>query len=605
MFRTIQSKLFISYTSFVLLVILAFTSFFYIYTVNPLKKKASESLYTLSFSINNQLDSELKTMNSTITKIWYSQSFKELFYSQIYDVLNSDNLDKQRILNDIIYNAIGADFRMSQVNIFQTKGVLFSIGSSYRYTNVPKTKIFEIPWMQKVIDLNGEKLVIAPHTDHWDSSNNNVVSVAKAFSGSFTNQMDTVIEVQQDYKHFADIINKAIRSADPTGFSQKSVVVFNSEGQMVYPLHHSKTEKESADAFYLDTIKRHSEQIDNISVLNPQTKTKEILAYYQSEFSDWTVIVAEPENLLMYPTIQFRNTIIIASIVVLVLSLILSYLISRTLTRPIKRMIHNIRKISIEVLPPDLLQKNSDINEFDELNLCFSEMWTKLQKSFEELLQSRSHEMQAHFLALQSQMNPHFLYNIIANISVMAEENDDMEVVAVCSDISSMLRYISSDSHTPVSIEQELEHTLNFIHVMKVRYEDNIRLDIQVPDDMLGIMVPKLIIQPLVENCLKFAVHVDPPWRISIEGKCYDNRWYMVIRDNGTGFDDMFLNELQDRMSSIDLSDYAMKLKPNGMGLINIYVRLKLLYKSEAIFELSNHPDGGAVVMIGGLIEDA
>jgi two-component system, sensor histidine kinase YesM len=228
-------------------------------------------------------------------------------------------------------------------------------------------------------------------------------------------------------------------------------------------------------------------------------------------------------------------------------------------------------------------------------------MRQRLKNSLEETVISRSHEVHSLMLSLQSQMNPHFLYNTISVISVMAEEDGKVNIVKACEDLSNMLRYISSESSEPVLLSLELEHTLSFMNLMKLRYADDLSFSLNIPENMHTIKIPKLVIQPLVENCTKYAINVDPPWKTEITGIVSSNQWEIIVQDNGTGFNEAWLDSVKKRFELINIYNMP-ELKLNGMGLANIFIRLKLLYGKDAIFELYNHPDGGAIVKIGGTI---
>lgn len=137
---------------------------------------------------------------------------------------------------------------------------------------------------------------------------------------------------------------------------------------------------------------------------------------------------------------------------------------------------------------------------------------------------------------------------------------------------------------------------------MKIRYEDNLTYYFDIPDEMNQIIVPMLIIQPLVENSIKYGLNTSPPWNISVSGEINGNRWKIEISDNGPGFDPLVLNEfnhfIETSIDSLNVPD----LQINGMGLKNIYFRLKLLYQNDTFFELQNHGEKGVSVTIGGLV---
>ena len=115
--------------------------------------------------------------------------------------------------------------------------------------------------------------------------------------------------------------------------------------------------------------------------------------------------------------------------------------------------------------------------------------------------------------------------------------------------------------------------------------------------------IPKLCLQLIVENAIKFSTKKKGPWTININGLITSPYWEIHISDNGPGFSEDALNVLHDKIKEIDETGSLPNLEINGMGLMNIYIRFKLLYNGKHIFKLSNNVTEGARVTIGGVIE--
>ena len=198
-------------------------------------------------------------------------------------------------------------------------------------------------------------------------------------------------------------------------------------------------------------------------------------------------------------------------------------------------------------------------------------------------------------------MNPHFLYNSLATIQAMADEGMNDEVVTMCQTISRILRYISSNKDPLVNISEDTAHARDYLECMKMRYGDDLIYEIEVPEEMMNIKIPKLCLQLIVENSIKFATKsVKPPWRIKISGKVTGIYWEISVKDNGTGFSEDDINAINEKTKIINETELLPDLEINGMGLMNIYIRFKTLYHGKHIFRISNAAEGGAIVTIGG-----
>ncbi|QGQ99412.1 HAMP domain-containing protein [Paenibacillus psychroresistens] len=602
--KTIQFKLFLHYSLLIVCIILVFVSTFYIYISRILEDKASESLYQISNSVSSQLDSELKNMNSTSDKILFSKPLIELFFSDIF-LLNNASITKQRQFNSILYSIIGTGRELFQINMFQLGGSFAGLGNYSSFTQFSPTAIQAIPWVQETVQGDGKKIITQPHPDSWRQSNKTVISLTRAFSAGFGQKVNSVIEIQQDYTVLLDIVNNALANPDLQKEQSNKIYIFNEKGQLIYPLTAAATDSnesnlEETALFYWQQLKSHGGNTSTFTVNNPATKSKDMLAYTSSSFSDWIVLSTVSEKELLQPVNTFRNTTLLLGLISILITLMISFLFSRTLTTPIKRIHKSIKNLSLSTLSPKAaFPIHSGFNELEHLNYAFLEMCLRLKESLDEAVSSRAHEIEAQMFALQAQMNPHFLYNTLANISIMAEESNQTAIVDVCDSLSNMLRYVSSEDAAPVYMEQELKHTLDYLNLMKLRYEDQLIFEINIPDTMLEIQIPKLVIQPLVENCTKYAFKSNPPWRIRITGSSYADRWELSISDNGEGFEPGVIEGLKEQFRTADLLKSMPSLKINGMGLMNIYIRLKLLYGDKMIFKLDNRFEGGAVITIG------
>jgi two-component system, sensor histidine kinase YesM len=245
----------------------------------------------------------------------------------------------------------------------------------------------------------------------------------------------------------------------------------------------------------------------------------------------------------------------------------------------------------------------SDLNELEELQLAFQKMQAKLKQTMDEVLEARTHEIQATMLALQSQMDPHFVYNMLTTIGIMAEEGMVEEIAGSVEHLTHLLRYISSGKSAVVTIDDELEYARRYLACMKIRFRDKLSFDIRVPDELRRIGVPKLIIQPIIENTMKYGTSGAPPWTVTIEGESQNGHWRVRVRDNGPGFEASRLTALREEIQRRMSLGPDPSLQISGMGLLNIASRLRLFYGDEAVYRLGNNENGGASVVIGGTRE--
>jgi two-component system, sensor histidine kinase YesM len=275
----------------------------------------------------------------------------------------------------------------------------------------------------------------------------------------------------------------------------------------------------------------------------------------------------------------------------------------RKLTTPLDELQSLINSVDIGNLD-FAFKMNDEIDQVQHLESAFREMLIKLKDSIDDKIEARTDELRSHLFALQAQMNPHFIHNMMAVISSIAEEYDAVEIEDICSKLSSIIRYTAQFEQTDISLGNEINHSKNYLELMHIRYEDRISYSIhgEYPD---GIKVPKFFLQPLVENCFKHGfINAQAPWNIDIAIIVTTKVWKIKITDNGSGFNEEILSLVDDLLKEVKesrASELLKNLQIGGMGLRNVFARLYLNYKEKLIFNIKNREDAqGAVIEIGG-----
>ena len=192
-----------------------------------------------------------------------------------------------------------------------------------------------------------------------------------------------------------------------------------------------------------------------------------MVVYRHSDLTGWLIAVVISDNELLSPVLSFIKSIFAIAVIILMLALVFSFFAARKYTHPISKLYTSIKSMDLQIpLPPLHQELNSGLDELEELNYAFQKMSIKIKKSVEDLLMAQQNELHSKMLALQSQMNPHFLYNTLATISAMSEENMNQEIIKLSGYVADLLRYISSDkSPMAVKIRTEIDYTKNICRV--------------------------------------------------------------------------------------------------------------------------------------------
>ena len=332
-----------------------------------------------------------------------------------------------------------------------------------------------------------------------------------------------------------------------------------------------------------------------------------------TQYSAWSIhmedpglriILAQDSALSAMMQQLLRRSILTRAFWILLPSLVLLVLLSLGLTRSITRLTKKVQKIPTgSVLLADAqdlseLRKkvtSSRDMEIRELENVFDQMMHQLREQASTELSLREGTLQAQLSALQTQINPHFIYNTLNIISARSMESGNYDVIEICDRFASMLRYSTDTRSRTATLAEEIENVRNYLMLAKARYEDDLQYTIDVPEDLNGITVPKLTLQPLVENALTHGFDGTNIIRVlSISGFVRGESLILEIRDNGTGFSEEMLENLRRRIREIEDGLVSIEATGGHIGLVNTCLRLYYYSKGAMRVAISN--DSGAVI---------
>ena len=210
-----------------------------------------------------------------------------------------------------------------------------------------------------------------------------------------------------------------------------------------------------------------------------------------------------------------------------------------------------------------------------------------MEQNVEEQRQKRKSELRA----LQAQINPHFLYNTLDSIIWMAEWGKTKEVVLMTSSLAKLLRQSISNQNELVRVEEEVEYTRSYLTIQKMRYKDKLEYDIQVSPEVLGQKIPKLVLQPLVENAIYHGIKYKEGKGI-VQIECWIEQKELILRisDDGIGMTEEQLAKIFEKRET--------DIRKNGVGVLNVHERIQLYYGKDYGLRFSSTLGEGTVVEV-------
>ena len=282
---------------------------------------------------------------------------------------------------------------------------------------------------------------------------------------------------------------------------------------------------------------------------------------------------------------------VVAFAAIFVLITVLSYYIPLSITRPIRKL----SEVTDQVAKGDLTVR-SDVRSGAEVSVLSDSLNTMIDKIDELLEQVKKEQIRlrkAEFELLQSQINPHFLYNTLDAIVWLAEAGEQKKVVSMVGSLSDFFRTSLNQGKDIITIKEELQHSRSYLEIQQMRYQDILNYEIHVPEELHRYLIPKITIQPLVENALYHGIkNKRGLGRIVISGRKEEDFLILQIEDNGIGMRKERLDQVKEGMNQ------KIPTEKDIYGLYNVNERIRLNFGEKYGLSIESTYGEGTVVSI-------
>ena len=589
MLSGIRSRLITLISIYLFVVIVAVTYMIYNFYSGELMERSELFFQESSDDVAEKIDNMFDEMDTISTQLLSSENLQNMFFqanNEKYRNINyfEQDISRSKAAHDILWSINSPKFRIENISIFNNSsyiGLRFSPDRETIYNN----------YTQDIWNRENKKSygILKPHTSFWDFVNRElVVSLYRPYIATSFGFMNVgIIEIEESYRKISDICIHAIKDLGT------EVIIYNSVNDQIYP-------QEQVSEDFIETLMGKSRS-ENSVVTYKNSEYR--VSYSNLEWADWTVAILQPEKYFIEPLKLFLNRLITVITVIALIILGLLILVVNTVTKPVYAL---IREIDCFELDNKIKKLNRySVKEALHLQSAFIRLVNRLKESVDLLILANETELNLRIMNLQAKINPHFLFNSLTAISSVAMEEESIRVPVMCSQLSDLFRYTSrTENEQDTTLDDEIENIKLYMDFMQWRYEKDFNFEIKTDGDLKQHFVPKLILQPLVENSFTHGFKNSlPPYKIDVSVSSYETSWNFRFRDNGCGFSDEALEKIKNEIDIVDTifkeqKNYKM-LKANDKAIINIYIRLKLQYRTNIKMIISNNIKlGGAELEI-------
>lgn len=316
---------------------------------------------------------------------------------------------------------------------------------------------------------------------------------------------------------------------------------------------------------------------------------KRIVSVKTVGYTGWKIVGVTPLDGMSLNNIKTKLLMVfIIAFVLFILSIINSY-ISTRITDPIKELEKAVNEIEQGNLEVEVRSAGS--YEIQHLGTSIQSMARRIRKLMNDIVAEHESKRRSEFDTLQSQINPHFLYNTLDIIVWMIENEKQSEAVKVVTALARFFRISLSKGKSIIPVKDELEHVRNYLMIQHMRYKNKFTYDIEADEDVLELASLKLMLQPLVENAIYHGMEfMDGDGEILVRAWRREDDLYMSVSDNGLGM----TREQVERL--FQAADHTSSGRGSGIGVKNVNERIKLYFGTGYGLEILSEPDEGTTV---------
>ena len=552
-FSSIQSVIFATVAILVLSAVVIVTGVSMRFTNNSIFENSSEYTHTIIQQMNQNIDSYIDYMENIAYLISSNEDVQDYLFDE-----NIDNEGRYRILNQF-RTILDSRSDIRNVGIISKNGrMLLNDGSKSVNQDLDLNKQ---EWYVNALAKPNGPILTSSHVQHIISGERPwVITLSRGIRDrSGSGEKEGVFFIDLNYSAISELCDQSTVGTKGYAFilDAKGNIVYHPQQQQLY--NELQTENIS---LIMDT--------DEDTVLTGTGNDGKLYSISRSDKTGWTVVDCMNVRELLSKSRQAQSVYVLTAIVLVIVALLFSRFMARSITLPIQKLRDSMKKVQEGDFSVSDVVVDSR-NEIGSLTKSFDVMTHRIHELMEQNVHEQEEKRKSELKALQSQINPHFLYNTLDSIIWMAEGKKNEEVVLMTASLARLLRQSISNEDEVVPIANEVEYARGYLTIQKMRYKDKLEFQIDVDSSILYIPLIKLVLQPIIENAIYHGLkYKESKGLLIVKGFMKDGNAVLQVIDDGVGMDEETLAHIYDK--------HKVNYHSNGVGVYNVQKRLKLYY---------------------------
>ena len=552
-FSSIQSVIFATVAVLILSAVVIVTGVSMKFTNTSIFENSSEYTHTIIQQMNQNIDSYIDYMENIAYLISSNEDVQDYLFDE-----KIDNEGRYRILNQL-QTILDSRSDIRNVGIISKNGrMLINDGSKSVNQDLD---LNTQEWYATALEKPNGPILTSYHVQHIISGERPwVITLSRGIRDrSGSGEKEGVFFIDLNYSAISELCDQSTVGTKGYAFilDAKGNIVYHPQQQQLY--NELQTENIS---LIMDT--------DEDTVLTGTGNDGKLYSISRSGKTGWTVVDCTSVRELLRKSRQAQSVYVLTAIILVIVALLFSRFMARSITLPIQKLRDSMKKVQEGDFSVSDVVVDSK-NEIGSLTKSFDVMTHRIHELMEQNVHEQEEKRKSELKALQSQINPHFLYNTLDSIIWMAEGKKNEEVVLMTASLARLLRQSISNEDEVVPIANEVEYARGYLTIQKMRYKDKLEFQIEVDSSILYIPLIKLVLQPIIENAIYHGLkYKESKGLLIVKGFMKDGNAVLQVIDDGVGMDEETLAHIYDK--------HKVNYHSNGVGVYNVQKRLKLYY---------------------------
>ena len=569
--REIQSTIMIAFSVVSISIMVILGAAMYIRFSNLARQETVQSTEMLMEQTGEYLEDYLVSMRQISDSIYYNVIKESDVSEQEKEIIEGMNLlyeaNRDNLRSIAIYNNYGSLIAAEPIASQKEDPDVTRQDWFQRAVNEMENLHFSTPHIQNLFD-------DASYRYYWVISLSRVVEL----TDRGVSQLGVLL-VDMDFTAISRMM-KQINAAD----NGQYYYLCDSEGKIIY---HPR-QIQISDGIYSENSKTAAGYKEGVHDEFFGGERRKVVVNTIS-YTGWKLVGVIPYSTFTSGMVDIRYFIIILMFLMVMMLVVINRVVSVRISRPILKLNKSVMEYEAGEKPEIYIGGSQEIRH---LGYSIQKSYEQIDTLMKEIVLEQTERRKSELDALQSQINPHFLYNALESITWMVEGERNDEAVFMISQLAKLFRISLSKGRTVITIKDELQHAESYMNIQKIRYKNTFSIAFEVDEPLYSYCTVKLILQPILENAINYGVSgMDDCGEIRVTGRLEGETVILAVSDNGMGM-------TEEEVDLVLTDSNRIHKHGSGVGLVNVNNRIQILFGKEYGLKIESEPDEGTTVSI-------